>query len=491
MKNALILYPHQLFPIDQLPDVHTIVVVEEPLFFGVDQEHQIKLHKQKLILHRAGMQRYVEEVLWPAKYEVDYIELDVFMKSEDVLDRVKNFDHIYIFDPVDEALTERLLQARRERENGPPVEFLPSPNFYLKEQEVREYLSGHHKSFESFYQWQRERFNILIGEDYKPIGGKWILESKKPSKLEDGQTLPSFAVFGDNKHVHSAVKWANEHFPDNPGSTDFIWPTNHDEATTWLEDFIENRLDYFGLYQDMIDSKAPWLFHSGLSSSLNVGLLSPAEVVEAALRRHEKRPVDLANLEAFIRQVLGWREYTRGLYVMNGATMRTDESLKHQRRLTDAWYDGSLGIPPFDDLVQKLGGHGYAHSIERLLIAGNLMVLAEIHPEDVTRWFSQLFIDSYEWITLPNIYALTQFNDASSAVAINPSNTLLQVSDYERGEWSNVWDGLYWRFIEKHKDQLKHNPRMRSVVQRLERLDPDQRRIIHYRAEDFLNNFTT
>lgn len=491
MKNALILYPHQLFPIDELPDVHTVVVVEEPLFFGVDQENQIKLHKQKLILHRASLRRYVEETLWPAKYEVDYVELDVFMKSGDILDKVKNFDHIYIFDPVDEVLTERLLQARRERESGPPVEFLPSPNFYLKEQEAREYLGGHHKSFESFYQWQRERFNILIGENYKPVGGKWILESKKTGKLEPDQTLPSFAVFGDNKHVHDAVKWVNEHFPDNPGSTDFIWPSNHDEATTWLEDFIENRLDHFGLYEDLIDSKAPWLFHSGLSSSLNIGLLSPTEVVEAALYRHEKRPVDLPNLEAFIRQVLGWREYTRGLYVMDGATMRADETLKHQRRLTAAWYDGSLGIPPFDDLAKKLSSHGYAHSVERLMIAGNLMVLAEIHPEDVRRWFSQLFIDSYEWVMLPNVYALTQFNDASSTVSINPSNAVLQLSDYERGEWSNVWDGLYWRFVEKHQDEFKHNPSMRTVVQRLERLDPDQRRIIHYRAEDFLNNFTT
>lgn len=489
MKNALILYPNQLFPGDKLPEVQTVVIVEEPLFFGMDSEGRSRLHKQKLILQRASMQRYVEEVLWPAKIDVDYVELDVFMKTGDVLDRVKNFEHVYIFDPVDEVLTERLLQARRERETGPPVEFLPSPNFYLKEQEIREYLEAHHKSFDSFYQWQRERFNILIGEDYKPVGGKWKLESKQ-TKLSADETPPNFAVFGDNKHAQDAIHWAEEHFPDNPGETDFIWPTNHAEAAEWLEDFLQNRLDNYASHQDAINNHAPWLFHSALSSSLNLGLLSPQQVVESALNRHVKKPVQLANLENFVRQILGWREYMRGLYVTKRASLSLSDPFKSQRRLTDAWYTGKTGLPPFDDLAHKLQGHGYAHQAERQMIAGNLMILCEINPEDINKWFSELFVDAYDWITLPSIYNLSQFTDGNANIAISPSNVILDISNHERGEWSNVWDGLYWRFIEKHREVLKHSARMRPIVQRLERLDADQKRIINYRAEDFLTNFT-
>lgn len=467
-----------------------MVVVEEPLFFGMHPDQQLKLNKQKLILHRASMRRYVEDVLWPAKLEVDYVELDVFMNSSDVLGRVKHFDHVYIFDPVDEKLTGTLLSARRERADGPPVEFLPSPNFYLKEPEVREFLGGHHKSFATFYQWQRERFNVLIGDDYKPLGGKLMLEGGKPAKLPDGQALPSFGVFGDNKHVEAAVSWANEHFPDNPGSTDFIWPTDHAEAAAWLEDFVENRLDYFAGYQNTLDASAPWLFHSVLSSSLNIGLLSPQQVVDAAAKRHAKKPVDLPSLEAFVRMVLGRREYNRGDYVLHTGEMRSSNPLKNQRRMSQAWHTGTLGLPPFDDLVRKLHAHGYAHNSERLLIAGNLMVLAEINPDDIRAWFSQLFVDSYEWALLPNLHMLHQFGDSDSQPAICPSNVILDLSQYERGQWSDTWDGLYWRFVEKHSEKFKHNVSMRPVLQRLQRLDADRKRIINYRAEDFLANFT-
>ncbi len=489
MKAALILYPHQLFPIDQLPDVQTVVVVEDPMFFGVDQEKPQKFHKQKLILHRASMRRYVEEVLWPAEYQVDYIELDVFMNSGDLLARVKNFDHVYLFDPIDETLTHRLLQTRRERGDGPPIEFLPSPNFYLKEQEVRDYMGGRHKPFASFYQWQRERFNILIGDDYKPLGGKWSLEAKK-QKIPEGQTLPSFAVYGDNNHVHEAIKWADEHFPDNTGSTDFIWPTNHAEAAAWLEDFAENRLDNYAPYQDAIASQASWLYRSALSSSLNIGLLNPRQIVEVALKRHSKKPVDPASLETFIRQVLGWREYTRGRYVLESRIMRGANPLKSRRRLNAAWYDGKLGIPPFDDMVKKIDAHGYVHHTERIMIASNMMILCEIQPSDIEDWFNQLFVDTYDWITLPAVYGLSEFSNADIQLAISPSNVLLQTSDYQRGEWTDVWDGLYWRFIEKNQTAFKQSKRMRPAVQRLERLDTDRKRIISYRAEDFLANFT-
>ncbi len=490
MKSALILYPNQLFPVEQLPDVHTIVVLEEPLFFGMHPDQPLKLNKQKLVLQRASLRRYVEEVLWPAKYDVDYVELDVFMNSSDVLGRVKHFEHVYIFDPVDERLTEALMTARRERGDGPPVEFLPSPNFYLKEQEVREFLSGHHKTFDNFYQWQRERFNILIGEDYKPLGGKWMLDKGESATASEGKAWPSFAVYGDNKYVEGAIAWANEHFPDNPGSTDFIWPTSHAEAAAWLEDFVENRLDFFANYQEALDASAPWLFHSVLSSSLNIGLLSPRQVVEAAISRHIKRPVDLSSLEAFVRLVLGSREYTRGNYVLNSTAMRAANPFKSQRRMSEAWYNGTLGIPPFDDLVRKLNAHGYAHRSERLLVAGNLMVLAEINPEDIRNWFNQMFVDAYEWVMLPNVYGLSQFAGSDSPAAIHPSNVILELSSYQRGQWSDIWDGLYWRFIDKHGEQLKHHKSMRPAVQRLSRLDADRRRIINYRAEDFLNSFT-
>ena len=258
MKSALILYPHQLFTPDKLPEVDTVFLVEEPLLFGVDQEFRQKLHKQKLILFRASMRRYAEEVLWPAGRKVEYIELDVFMQTKDLLTKVKKFDRTIMFDPSNEILTTRLLQARREMgEEATAIEFLASPHFYLKEQEVRQYFAERHlHAFDEFYQWQRERFNILI-EDYKPVGGAWMLDAKSATSTEQ---LPSFAAFGDNKWVQESIQYVRKHFDDNPGSDDCIWPTSHTEAATWLHDFVEHRLDGFATHAEQIDRHAPGYF---------------------------------------------------------------------------------------------------------------------------------------------------------------------------------------------------------------------------------------
>ncbi len=301
MKTALILYPNQLFPYDHLPKVDTVVVVEESLFFGVDAEYQMRLHKLKLILHRASMRRYVKEVLYPNGIEVDYVELDVFMSSGDVLERVKKFDKVYVFDPINEVLTNRLLAARRERGDGLELEFLQSPNFYLTDQEVRQYFEDKHKGvFSEFYQWQRERFNILIDENYKPIGGAWSFDDQAQEKLPKSQPLPSFGVYGDNIFVQDAITYVEEHFPNNPGSTDFIWPTNHQEAKQWLDSFISDRLNLFGPYHNVLNGQAAWLYHSAISMSLNTGLLNPKQVVQAVLERDKKEPIGLPSLEGFI-----------------------------------------------------------------------------------------------------------------------------------------------------------------------------------------------
>jgi len=492
MKSVLILYPHQLFPLKELPQVDAVILVEEPLLFGVDQENRMRLHKQKIILQRASMRRYAEEILWPAGLKVDYVELDVFMQTKDLLERARKYDRTVMFDPVNETLTLRLLQARREMgEDAPAIEFLPSPNFYLKEQEVRQYFAERHKHpFDEFYQWQRERFNILITDEYKPVGGAWMLTTK-PAKLDEH--TPGMVAFGSNKWVEESIVYVNEHFPENPGSTDFIWPTSHGEAAKWLDDFIQHRLDNYATYNDLINRETSWLYHSGLAVSLNNGLLSPQQVVEAALKRHQRQPVPLESLELFIRQILGYREFTRGISLVGGSNLRQANPLKSTRHLKPEWYSGNTGLPPFDDVVKKILAKGYASHAERSLIAGTLMTICEIAPTDVHQWFYELFVDAHDWALTPHVYALNQFADNTTLEGgpfICTSKTLLDISNYERGEWCNVWDGLYWRFIEKHRVILKKNAKMRSVVQRLDGLDADRKRIISYRAEDFLNTHT-
>ncbi len=492
MKHALLLYPHQLYKKELLPEgVTHVFIIEDPLYFGSDQQYPLYFHRQKLVLHRASMRRYVEEVLWPGGYEVEYIEFANIVDSGDVLQKVRGFDSVTMFDPVDDVLQRRLQAAAQTVPEVPALRILDTPNFYLKREEVAGFFADSKKAqFAPFYQWQRERWNVLIDEKYKPVGGRWSFDEENRKRLPKDETPPTFQVFGSNKYVDEARKYIAKNFPDNPGSDEeFCWATNHDEAEQWLKTFLDQRLDNFGPYEDAIDGQAPWLYHSALTPAMNIGLLQPQQVVQAALDRHAKKPVPLASLEGFIRQILGWREYVRARYQTNHVKMRNANVFGHKRRLTLDWYQGTTGIPPVDDVIKKVLARGYMHHIERLMIMGNIMFLSEINPKDVYDWFMELSIDGYDWAMVPNVYGMSQFADGGSMTTkpyMSGSNYILQMSYYEKDVWCDVWDGLYWGFLDKNKEELKHNPRMKVVLQAARRIDPDRRRIIGYRAEDFL-----
>ncbi len=493
MKTAVLLYPHQLFPLSVLPQVDAVIMIEDPLFFGNDQEFPQKFHKQKIILHRASMRRYAKELLWKHDIDVEYIACDSLFATEDIFNRTRKFSKLFVFDPVHEVITRRLLEARRLSAHAPELSFLPSPHFLLNDQEAREYFHTKHQAvFEDFYKWQRERFNILINEEYKPVGEQWRHEGHA-SKLQTQHKLPSFQAFGSNEYVEEATRFVEERFSDNPGSTDFIWPTDHAEAATWLEQFVSTRLAQYAAYHQTLDGELPWLYHSALASCLNNGLLSPRQVIEAATEQYKKHDLPLESVELFVQQILGWREFMRGIYITKHTKLKAANPFKQHRRLTSAWYTGDLGIPPYDDIVKKVIKHGYAHQAERLTVLQNLMILAEIHPDDIYAFFSQLFVDSGEWVVVPNTYGAAVNIDGQAVLdepIIAPSSQILKQSTYERDLWVDVWDGLYWRFVEKHKTVLKSNAATRQTAQRLERLDADHRRIIGYRAEDFLKKYT-
>lgn len=496
-QNILLLYPHQLYPVDEFPqDVTQVFIIEDPLFFGRDPQYPLYLHKQKLVLHRATMRRYVEEVLWPAGYQVEYIEFHHMNESGDIVNKLSHAARVEYFDPTDDILQRRLSTSLTALEHQPEVRQIESPNFYLSVDEVRNFFAKKDKAFfTEFYQWQRERFNILINpETYKPVGGKLSFDTENRKRLPKDHVLPGHAVYGSNEFVDEARQYVETHFPDNPGLVeDFPWPTNHHESATWLDEFLDTRLDDFGPYEDAIDGTAPWVYHSALTPMLNIGLLSPMQIVQRALERHAHREVPIASLEGFIRQVLGWREFMRGMYVDRHVALRTTNTFNHQRRLTNDWYMGTTGIPPIDDVIKKTLTRGYAHHIERLMIMGNSMFLCEFSPDEVYRWFMEMYIDAYDWVMVPNVYGMSQYADGGTMTTkpyVSSSNYILSMSWYERGEWCDIWDGLYWGFIEKHRDLFAKNPRMKMMVHQLDRLAENRKRIISYRANDFIQQKT-
>lgn len=490
MQTVLLLYPNQLFDIAHLPAVDRIVLVEEPLFFGLDQNRPLRLHKQKIILQRAAMRRYVEEELWPANFQVEYIDLDGFFETGDILDRFKSASKIYIFDPLDNLLSSRLIQAKKDNPDYPEIEFLSSPNFYLSEAEVRQYYQQHLKpNFTDFYQWQRERFNILIGSDYKPMGGHWQ-HKLGGAALDNDQVLPSFEVFGDNSFVSDAISYCQKHFADNPGSSDFVWPTSRSEAEGWLDNFLAERIKFYAKNYYSLHPTAIWLFHSGIASSLNIGLISPQLVVQKAVQTLNANNVELADAEAFIGGILGWREFVRAEYLMDEPKLSESNVWSANRRMNQNWYLGNTGIDPYDLMITKLDAHAYVHSAECQQIAMSLMLMAEIQPIDCLNWLNELSIDAYQWQSAANLYYSQQFIESKPTghkLPLLTSQDLIQLGGYKAGVWCDIWDGLYWRFISNHQAKLKQHKSTKILVEALAKQDANRMRIIGYRADDFLN----
>ena len=233
------------------------------------------------------------------------------------------------------------------------------------------------------------------------------------------------------------------------------------------------------------------MFHSLLSPYLNMGLLTPDEVVDQVVAAADEMPIQ--SVEGFVRQVIGWREFVRGVYREFGDRQEKANFWSHERELTTAWYAGETGIPPLDDVILSVQELGWAHHIPRLMILGNLMTLCEIRPQSAHRWFMEMFVDSSEWVMGPNVYGMGLFSDGgifATKPYICGSNYLLKMSDYKKGDWCETVDGLYWRFIDKHRDFFAGNPRLALMPRALDRLDEERRKRIFAAAQEFIDTHT-
>lgn len=468
MKAAALIFPHQLFR--QHPAVsktREIFLLEEPRFF-TGHPSSLRFHKKKLLLHRASMQAY-KKVLESQGYRVRYIDFenDFFQSLEQ-----EKIGEIWYLDPVDGLLESKLKREAREREIL--LHRLPTPGFLSPEDWLFGFFrESRHFSMTQFYIAQRRRLKILVRGD-KPVGGKWSFDPENRKKIPKGVRIPAMPSARSDRWVEEARGYVGRHFPENPGSVEnFFYPVSHKDAERWLKSFLKEKLRFFGDYQDAMIREEPFLFHSVLTPMLNIGLLTPEQVVKETLAYAEENPVPLNSLEGFIRQIIGWREFMRAVYLLRGEGERTANFFQHKRKLPQAFYNGTTGLAPVDMVIHRLLQYGYAHHIERLMVLGNIMLLCEIDPDEVYRWFMELFIDAYDWVMVPNVYGMSQYADGGLITTkpyISSSHYLRRMGDFSEGGWCEIWDALYWRFIYQHRDFFKGNPRMKVMVNQLDRM---------------------
>jgi deoxyribodipyrimidine photolyase-related protein len=369
--------------------------------------------------------------------------------------------------------------------------------FLCDRQQFQNYLYYHPKPFmKSFYERERKRLNILLAKDNKPEGGQWSFDVENRKKAPKDLTNKGLLKLAASPHLKDVSSLVSKKFSDHPGSMDDFWlPVDRAGALKYLDHFLHHHLVHFGDYQDAITARDPFLYHAVISPMMNNGLITPAEILEKVLKCYrEEKDVPLSSVEGFVRQVMGWREFVRGIYQNYSDLQETTNFFNNQGKLTRDWYEGTTGIPPVDDAIKKAVKYGYCHHIERLMILSNIMLLSEIHPREVHKWFMEMFVDSADWVMGPNVYGMGQFSDGgifATKPYISGSNYVLKMSDYKKGDWCETWDGLFWRFIGKHSEFFSKNYRMSMMVKTYEKMEPNRKQKLLKLAESFLKEKTS
>jgi deoxyribodipyrimidine photolyase-related protein len=468
-----------------------IILAEHGRFFS-----NFRFHKMKLVFHRASL-KYYQQLLEKKKHKVSYLDYKSLSQSACLGRWLKKNDlnQVSLYDPLDNELKARM---EKDFKNASiEFEFLTNPLFICQDSYLRDFFSDReHFSMNSFYISQRKKLDILL-DNGKPKGGKWSFDKENRQKLNKYVKIPQIYHPKTNKFVQEAKIYINNNFANNPGTTDnFFYPVTHKDAENWLSDFIENRLDFFGPYEDAILVSQGFLFHSLLSSLLNSGLLKAEEVIMGVIDYSQKKQVRLNSLEGFIRQVIGWREFMRAVYILRGQKQKESNFLGLNNKIPHQFYDASTGIEPVDIVIKRVLKYAYTHHIERLMVLGNFMMvlgnfmlLCEIDPKEVYRWFMELFIDAYEWVMVPNVFGMSQYADGgmiTTKLYISSSNYIRKMSDFKAGPWCEIWDSLFWRFIQKHKKVFAQNPRMKFMAVQADRMDKQKMHRYTEKAESYL-----
>lgn len=487
-RLALVL-GNTLFPDHSLlqPDEHTLFFMAEDA--GLCTHY--KYHKQKLVLFLSAMRQHADELR--QGYSLKYWELNSSNqnltyeeKLNKTIEEYQSIDTVVTYDIEDHFFEKRIKDWCKK--NNLKLEIVDSPGFLTTKKQFEEYLSEVKKPFmHTFYQRQRKRLDMLMTADGEPINGKWSFDEENRKPLPKSIAIPEITQSKVSRDDEEVIHLVNDLFPEHPGSTEhFNWSTNRRSALYRVNKFIEERLTDFGPYEDAISKDEAFLFHSVLSPYINLGLITPKEVLDKVLGHYEKHKTHYPSVEGFGRQVAGWREFMRGIYHNFDLSKN---HFGHNRKMKDCWYEGTTGIPPLDDSILKAQKFGYTHHIERLMVLGNIMLMTGLHPEEVYKWFMEMYVDSSDWVMEPNVYGMSQFAEGgifATKPYISGSNYIRKMSNYPKGPWCDVVDGLYWRFVSVNRETFAANPRMKMILGTLDKMKQEKKQYLFDRAEKWI-----
>jgi deoxyribodipyrimidine photolyase-related protein len=467
----------------------------------------VKHHIQKVAAFFAAMRNFSVS-LKALGHRVVYLRLDDSTNTQTVegnLSRIikaKKFDQFEYLLPDEYRLDLKLAETvRRLPIAGRAAD---SEHFLTDRGDLNEFFAGKKRYLmESFYRWMRKRYEIMMDQS-KPLGGKWNYDQKNRQAYDQKVPVPQ-PLFFDND-VSDIVKTIRKKKVVTLGEIQpakLIWPTTRAQSLELVQSFVDDFLPAFGTYQDAMTGGNWYLFHSRLSFAMNTKMLHPLEVIEAAIKAWDKKPskIKIQQLEGFVRQILGWREYMRGIYWALMPDLAAMNYFDHQAALPDFYWTGDTRMNCLRAAIGQSLKHAYAHHIQRLMITGNFALLAGVHPEAVDEWYLGIYIDAIQWVELPNTRAMSQFADGgrvatkpyvSSARYIHSMSDYCETCEYKwnqrHGEMACPFNSLYWDFFNRHRPRLQQNPRVGMMYRTWDRMDSGEKKQILNQAAAYLKD---
>ncbi|WP_308915723.1 cryptochrome/photolyase family protein [Jannaschia sp. LMIT008] len=380
-------------------------------------------------------------------------------------------------------------------EDGPlPVHLFPDDRFLCDHTTFEAWAGGRKElRMEWFYRDMRRRTGLMMDADGRPAGDKWNYDhdNRKPAP-DDVSDADGPLKFEPDETTQAVLDLVRTTFGNRYGSLDGFWfATDRPGALKALDHFVARSLPKFGDFQDAMVTGAPFLYHAILSVYLNAGLLGWREVCEAAERAWKDGNVPINAAEGFIRQIIGWREYIRGVYFLEGPDYPQRNELGHSRDLPDFYWTAETDMHCVAECVTATMEEAYAHHIQRLMVTGNFGLLAGLDPQQVSEWYLIVYADAYEWVESPNVIGMSQFADGGvvgSKPYVSGGNYINRMSDYckhcsysvtkKTGDGACPFNLLYWHFLDRHRDRFQSNPRMAQMYRTWDRMDEDRRRTV-------------
>ncbi|WP_224489666.1 cryptochrome/photolyase family protein [Robertkochia flava] len=380
-----------------------------------------------------------------------------------------------------------------------------SEHFFTSRTTLSEFFKGKRQLLmETFYRMMRKEHHILINEDGDPEGGKWNYDKSNRKNWKGDPGIPSIPKFHhDIREIYDDIEKAGLPFLGRVDPDAFNWPIQRENALTLLEHFNCNLLPHFGDFQDAMDTGEPFLFHSRLSFALNAKIISPGEVIEKVIHhyRNSSGDIHISQVEGFIRQILGWREFMRGIYWMQMPGYKDNNFFNNSNPLPDFYWTGKTKMNCLHHCIETSLNHAYAHHIQRLMVTGNFALLTQTHPDETDLWYLGIYIDAVEWVEITNTRGMSQYADGgilatkpyiASANYINKMSNYCKRCEYDHkkrtGDTACPFNALYWNFLDSKKEQLKDNPRMGMMYRLLDKIDENELIAIRKRSRAIMEN---